>query len=48
VNDLAIVWPPQRRPIFLAVFMSESKLPLKDLVAAHAEIGRLVAEEEWK
>jgi beta-lactamase class A len=48
VNDLAIVWPPQRRPIFIAVYMSESTLSLKELNAAHAEIGRLVVEEEWK
>lgn len=47
VNDVAIAYPPDRRPIFIAVFMSESKLPLKELVAAHAEIGRLVAEEKW-
>jgi beta-lactamase class A len=47
VNDLAIVWPPQRRPIFIAAYMSESTLPLKELSAAHAEIGRLVAAEDW-
>ncbi len=47
VNDVAIAYPLERRPILIAVFMSESKLPLKDLVAAHAEIGRIVAEEKW-
>ena len=47
VNDVAIAYPLERRPILIAVFMSESKLPLKDLVAAHAEIGRIVAEENW-
>jgi beta-lactamase class A len=47
VNDLAILWPPQRRPIFVAAYMSESKLPREELTAAHAEIGRIVAEEEW-
>ncbi len=47
VNDVAVAYPPERRPILIAVFMSESKLPLKDLVAAHAEIGRLVTEEKW-
>jgi beta-lactamase class A len=48
VNDLAIAWPPERRPILVAVFMSESGLAVTDLVAAHAEIGRLVAGEDWK
>jgi beta-lactamase class A len=47
VNDVAIAYPLERRPILIAVYMSESKLPLKDLVAAHAEIGGLVAEEKW-
>lgn len=48
VNDLALAWPPERRPILVAVYMSESKLALKDLAAAHADIGRLVAEQDWK
>jgi beta-lactamase class A len=47
VNDLAIVWPPQRRPIFVAAYMSASALPRAELTAAHAEIGKLVAEEDW-
>jgi beta-lactamase class A len=48
VNDLAIAWPPERRPILIAVYMSESKLAVPELAAAHAEIGRLVVDEEWK
>ena len=48
VNDIVIAYPPQRRPIFIAVYMSESKLPTNLLAAAHAEIGALVAGEEWK
>jgi beta-lactamase class A len=48
VNDLAIAWPPERRPILIAVYMSESKLAVPDLAATHAEIGRLVAEQDWK
>jgi beta-lactamase class A len=47
VNDLAVAYPPGRRPIFVAVYMSESKLATAELAAAHAEIGRLVAEEKW-
>ena len=48
VNDLVLAWPPERRPILIAVYMSESKLPLADLAAAHADIGRLVATQDWK
>jgi len=47
VNDLVIAYPPGRRPIFVAVYMSESKLPVAELIAAHAEVGRLVAAEKW-
>jgi beta-lactamase class A len=46
-NDLVLAWPPGRRPIVIAAFMSESKLTPKDLSAAHAEIGALVAREKW-
>ncbi len=47
VNDLVIAYPLGRRPILIAVFMSGSTLPLPELVAAHAEIGRLVTQEKW-
>jgi beta-lactamase class A len=47
VNDLVVTYPPGRRPIFVAVYMSESKLATAELAAAHAEIGRLVAAEKW-
>jgi beta-lactamase class A len=43
-NDLVIAYPPRRRPVLVAVYMSESKLPAKDLAAAHAEIGTLIAK----
>jgi beta-lactamase class A len=46
VNDLVVAYPPGRRPIFVAVYMSESSLPTAQLIAAHAEIGRLVAAEK--
>jgi beta-lactamase class A len=41
-NDIAIAYPPGRRPIFIAVYMSESKLTTKELNAAHAEIGSVI------
>lgn len=48
VNDLCIFYPPERRPIFAVVYMSESTQDAKVLTAAHAEVGRLVASEKWK
>jgi beta-lactamase class A len=45
INDLVIAYPPQRRPVFIAVYMSDSVLPTKDLIAAHAEIGALLGKE---
>jgi beta-lactamase class A len=48
INDIVITYPPDRRPIFIAVYMSESKLTVPELSAAHAEIGRIVAAEKWK
>jgi len=43
-NDLVIAYPPSRRPVFVAVYMSESKLGPKELAGAHAEIGTLIAK----
>jgi beta-lactamase class A len=47
-NDLVITWPPDRRPILIAVYMSESKLDPRQLAAAHAEVGELVGREKWR
>jgi len=47
VNDLVVAYPPGRRPIFVAVYMSESKLTTAELAAAQADIGRLVGAEKW-
>jgi beta-lactamase class A len=45
VNDLAIVWPPGRKPVLIAVYMSESPQKTDVLVAAHAEIAREIVAE---
>ncbi|HTU67810.1 MAG TPA: class A beta-lactamase [Steroidobacteraceae bacterium] len=47
VNDLVVVYPPNRRPIFIAVYTSESTQTREQIVAAHADVGRLVAETKW-
>jgi beta-lactamase class A len=43
VNDVAIAWPPNRSPVLMAVYLSESTASQDTLASAHAEIGRLVA-----
>lgn len=43
VNDLAIFFAPQRSPILLACYMSDSESPREVLDGAHARIGALVA-----
>ncbi|HEY6123029.1 MAG TPA: class A beta-lactamase [Steroidobacteraceae bacterium] len=43
-NDLVIAYPPGRRPVFVAVYMSDSKLGAKELATAHVEIGTLIAK----
>jgi beta-lactamase class A len=45
INDLVIAYPPQRRPVLIAVYMSDSLLPTKDLIAAHAEIGGVLGKQ---
>jgi beta-lactamase class A len=42
VNDVAILRPPVRPPILVAVFMSGSRRPVDELSAAHARIGRAI------
>jgi beta-lactamase class A len=41
--DNAITWPPGRKPILIAAYLSGSARPVTDLEAGHAEMGRLVA-----
>ena len=42
-NDVAIVWPPNRAPILVAIYFWGSKAPQADLNRAHADIARMVA-----
>jgi beta-lactamase class A len=43
-NDLAIIWPPERAPILVAVYCMGSSASSDALNQAIAEVGRLVAE----
>ncbi len=45
VNDLIIAWPPGRKPILMALYLSESTHTLAELSAVHAQIGAIVARE---
>jgi beta-lactamase class A len=42
-NDIAILWPPRRRPILVASYLTETKAPLETRNAALAAIGRAIA-----
>ncbi len=44
-NDVAIAWPPGKAPIIIAAYFSDSTVEPAARNAAHAEIGRIVAEE---
>jgi beta-lactamase class A len=43
VNDLAIFWPPDRRPILVACYQSDSNRSSDVLSAVHARIGTILA-----
>lgn len=45
VNDLVIAWPPGRKPLLVALYLSESSKTVAELSAAHAEIAGIVARE---
>jgi beta-lactamase class A len=43
VNNLAIAWPPERKPILIALYLSESTQSIDALSVAHAEIAKILA-----
>ena len=43
VNDIAICWPPHRKPILVASYLDAPKLSPAAADAIHADVGRLVA-----
>lgn len=44
-NDVCIAWPPSKRPIIIASYMSESAAPSEAKAAAQAGIARIIAAE---
>lgn len=45
VNDLVIAWPPGRKPVLAALYLSESPSNANELSAVHAEIGGIIVRE---
>jgi beta-lactamase class A len=44
-NDVAIAWPPNRAPILIAAYLSNSTVEPAARNAAHAEIARIIVEQ---
>ena len=42
-NDVAILWPPQRKPVLVTAYYENAKTTGKDRHAVLAEVGRIVA-----
>lgn len=43
-NDVALIWPPDRAPILVSVYLTETKAPSDRRNATLAAVGRAVAE----
>ena len=43
-NDIAIIWPPHRKPVFMTVYYTESKLELPAREAVVADVARIVSK----
>lgn len=43
-NTVAILRPPQRAPLLVAVYYTGAKIPLKEREAVHAEVARIIVE----
>ena len=43
-NEVAVIWPPRRRPVLAAIYMTETVASLDRKNAAFASIGRWLAE----
>ena len=43
-NDVAILWPPRRQPLLVAVYLTECSEPVAARNAVHAEVGRLIGK----
>jgi beta-lactamase class A len=46
-NDIAIIWPENHSPFFVAVYFSDSKVPQPERDAVLAEVGRIISGEYY-
>jgi beta-lactamase class A len=42
-NDVAVIWPPARKPLVVSVYVTETKASFDDRNAAIADVGRAVS-----
>ncbi len=42
-NDVAVVWPPGRKPLIVCVYLTETKASFADRNATIAAVGRAIA-----
>jgi beta-lactamase class A len=42
-NDVAVAWPPGRKPVIICVYLTENTAEMADRNAAIAEVGRAIA-----
>lgn len=42
-NDVAILWPPRRKPLLVTAYYDHAVMPAKDRYTVLAEVGRIVA-----
>jgi beta-lactamase class A len=43
-NDVAIIWPPNRKPILVTAYLTETAAPADKRNATLAAVGKAVAE----
>ncbi|MGE0666968.1 MAG: class A beta-lactamase [Sphingomonadales bacterium] len=43
-NDIAILWPPGRAPLLVAVYLTETTAPAAARDAVHADVARLIGQ----
>jgi beta-lactamase class A len=43
-NDIAVVWPPHRKPVFMTVYFTQSKLELAAREAVIADVARIASK----
>lgn len=44
MNDVAVIWPPQRKPLIASIYMTETAASFDDRNAAFSELGKTLYE----